>query len=239
MHDPGYLPLSRRMFDGRDVFWSAKEPFDRRSAWVDLCQLAQFGAREVLIGDVLVELDRGQFIASERWLAERWHWSKTTVHRYLKLLESMDRIRFKADKKADQGGALITLCNYPIYNPAPNESGPATDQLRTSYGPIKNKGRKKVTTNGVYSMEFEEAWDLYPERTGDNKRDAWLAWSARIREGVAGADMIAGTERYHRYVVGSKVERQFVKRAATFYGPSRHFAEGWEYSTNGNGWAAA
>ena len=80
-----------------------------------------------------------------------------------------------------------------------------------------------------YSTEFEEAWQAYPKRAGGNpKPSAWRAWSARIREGIETADMLAGIHRYAAYITATgKAGSEYVKQAATFLGPDHHFAESW------------
>lgn len=80
-----------------------------------------------------------------------------------------------------------------------------------------------------YSPEFEEAWQAYPKRSGGNpKPSAWKAWSARVREGVKPADMLAGVKRYASYVIATgKANSEYVKQASTFFGPDHHFAESW------------
>ncbi len=80
-----------------------------------------------------------------------------------------------------------------------------------------------------YSPEFETAWQAYPKRSGGNpKPSAWKAWSARIREGVKPADMLAGVQRYAGYITATgKAGTEYVKQAATFFGPDHHFAESW------------
>ena len=80
-----------------------------------------------------------------------------------------------------------------------------------------------------YSPEFEEAWQAYPKRAGGNpKPSAWKSWSARIREGVKPADMLAGVQRYAAYITATgKANSEYVKQAATFFGPDHHFAESW------------
>ncbi|MDN7743061.1 helix-turn-helix domain-containing protein [Burkholderia multivorans] len=80
---------------------------------------------------------------------------------------------------------------------------------------------------------FDEAWSAYPKRAGGNsKRDALKAWNARIAAGERPDEMIAGTKRYAAFCAATgKVGTEFVKLAATFFGPSRHFAEDWALPT--------
>jgi uncharacterized protein YdaU (DUF1376 family) len=82
---------------------------------------------------------------------------------------------------------------------------------------------------GPYSAAFEQAWTGYPKRTGGNsKRSAFRAWTARLKAGASPADMLAGVERYRRYCEATgKLGTEYVKQAATFFGPDEHFREPW------------
>ncbi|WP_163375053.1 helix-turn-helix domain-containing protein [Enterobacter hormaechei] len=81
-----------------------------------------------------------------------------------------------------------------------------------------------------YSNEFEQAWQSYPKRAGGNsKAAAWKAWKARIKDGVTCEAMLAGVNRYAGYVRATgSLGTQYVKQAATFFGPDRHFEESWQ-----------
>lgn len=81
-----------------------------------------------------------------------------------------------------------------------------------------------------YSNEFEQAWQAYPKRAGGNsKAAAWKAWKARIKDGVNTEVMLAGVNRYAGYVRATgSAGTQYVKQAATFFGPDRHFEESWQ-----------
>ncbi|WP_275261669.1 helix-turn-helix domain-containing protein [Citrobacter freundii] len=81
-----------------------------------------------------------------------------------------------------------------------------------------------------YSNEFEQAWQAYPKRAGGNsKAAAFKAWKARLKDGVKPEDMLAGVKRYAAYVrTTGSVGTQYVKQAATFFGPDRHFEEAWQ-----------
>jgi len=81
-----------------------------------------------------------------------------------------------------------------------------------------------------YSPEFEEAWTAYPNRPGNSKADAFKAWNARLADKAKPAttgDMLAGVKRYAAYVEACGTEPQFVKQAATFFGPGMHFLSDW------------
>lgn len=81
-----------------------------------------------------------------------------------------------------------------------------------------------------YSPDFEGAWQAYPKRSGaNNKSAAWKAWCARLKAGVASEAMMAGVHRYAAYVQATgKAGTEYVKQAATFFGPDHHFDEAWD-----------
>jgi len=87
--------------------------------------------------------------------------------------------------------------------------------------------RERVT--GPVLLAFGEAWTVYPRRSGANsRRDAEGAFLARVREGVAAAELIDGAKRYRSHcdregATGTK----FVMQASRFFGPSKFYAEPW------------
>lgn len=81
-----------------------------------------------------------------------------------------------------------------------------------------------------YSPEFETAWLAYPKRAGGNpKPSAYKAWNARLHEGVTPETLLTGVKRYAAFVAATgKLGSEYVKQAATFFGPDRHFDETWQ-----------
>ncbi|HEH7815044.1 TPA: helix-turn-helix domain-containing protein [Escherichia coli] len=81
-----------------------------------------------------------------------------------------------------------------------------------------------------YSPEFEQAWREYPKRAGGNSKSAaFKAWKARLREGIKPETMLDGVRRYAAWVRATgNTGTQFVKQAATFFGPDRHFEDFWQ-----------
>jgi hypothetical protein len=79
----------------------------------------------------------------------------------------------------------------------------------------------------AYTIEFEDVWQLYPDRPGCNKLDSFKAWKARIAAGVSTDVMTAGVRRYAAYCRAMKTEPGFIKQPATFFGPSNHFLSDW------------
>jgi hypothetical protein len=83
-----------------------------------------------------------------------------------------------------------------------------------------------------YPADFEVVWQVYPARPGASKKAAHKAWAARITIGATPAEMFAGAQAYAHYVKAMKIEPQFIKQAATFFGPGEHFAADWTPPVN-------
>ncbi|WP_116341461.1 hypothetical protein [Enterobacter cloacae] len=100
----------------------------------------------------------------------------------------------------------------------------------TPLGASAEADTPKMKSSTDYSPAFEEAWRAYPKRAGGNsKAAAWKAWKARIKDGVNTEAMLAGVNRYAGYVRATgNAGTQYVKQAATFFGPDRHFEESWQ-----------
>lgn len=141
MRKRGHIRVSRKMFDGHDPIWEAREPFDRRSAWIDLCQLANYRARQRIVNGAVVSLERGQLLASERFLAQRWRWTRAKVRRFMDALVTLQRIVQKPAGDAAHAGTVVTLCKYDEYNPLPTKTRPTGD---TGEQPESNQREAKA-----------------------------------------------------------------------------------------------
>ncbi|EGK5349380.1 hypothetical protein IOX91_003208 [Salmonella enterica] len=102
-----------------------------------------------------------------------------------------------------------------------------------SLGASAEADTPKVKSSTDYSPAFEEAWQAYPKRSGgNNKLSAFKAWNARIKQGVQPETMLEGVKRYAAFMASEgKIGTSFVKQAATFFGPDKHFDEVWLVET--------
>lgn len=91
--------------------WNDAEPFDRRSAWIDLLLSVNYEQKTLVFNDNVITVEPGQTITSIRKLADRWKWNKNKVSRFLDRLE-LDKM---IERKSDQNCTLITICNYRKY----------------------------------------------------------------------------------------------------------------------------
>lgn len=87
-----------------------------------------------------------------------------------------------------------------------------------------------IRPSSEYPADFLALWAMYPKRHGGNsKREAFLAWRARLREGVTAEVLHAGVVRYlgHCKAAG-KIGSPYVMMTATFLGPGERYLEPWD-----------
>ena len=105
----GYVLIYRSLF--KNDLWVSNEPFDKRSAWIDLIGMAQFQKRTWLVGNDPITLERGQMYVTLRFLSKRWHWSLGKVQRYFDTLSVLKMVTLTSTPN----GTLLTLVNYGFF----------------------------------------------------------------------------------------------------------------------------
>ena len=163
----GWIKLYRQ-FQSHWI-WKLDEPFDRRSAWIDLLYMANFVDNKTIIDGKLVNVERGQTITSTRKLAERWKWSRTKVTSFLDMLESDNMIKLEKDTKK----TVITIVNYGNFQCGQTSKKPSraneepTKDTNKEYKNIKSfkkegysaRARKPSTWNNLESEERKKQRD--------------------------------------------------------------------------------
>ena len=102
----GWIKVYRELAD----HWLARHP-EKLGWWVLLLLKVAHEDKKVLVGNQMVELKRGQIIASLTFLAELWQTSKRTAERFVELLEKEQMLSRCVSRKV----SVITICNYESY----------------------------------------------------------------------------------------------------------------------------
>ena len=105
----GYARIYRSIQD--HWLWESDEPFDRRSAWIDILLMVNQKENEILINGQKRIIKAGQRWTSYKKLADRWHWSYRRVLRYIDLLKSDGMIYVDCTPN----GTLLTVANWAFY----------------------------------------------------------------------------------------------------------------------------
>lgn len=160
MKSKGYIKLHRTIFS--HWVWKDK-PFSKGQAWVDLVMMANYKANKFVLGNEIVEVERGQFITSELKLMERWGWGKSKTRGFLKVLEDDGMII----KKSDRQKTTINIINYPLYQDSETTDEPQTDheqttnEPQTDHKPDTNKKDKKDKKDTIHENELESIVDKF------------------------------------------------------------------------------
>ena len=93
-----------------------------------------------------------------------------------------------------------------------------------TFGEIERGAAKREDTQSAgYSDRFQEFWEAYPRK--DDKRLAYNAYQARLKNGYKPEDMIAAAKAYAMRCRREHTEKKYIKCAKTFIGPNEPFAE--------------
>ena len=131
----GWISIYRQIQE--HWLWKIKEPFDKRSAWIDLLLLANHQKEKVEFDKGTIEIERGQRITSLEKLSKRWKWSRHKVSDYLNQLEQDGMlVQIRDNKKT-----LISIENYSKYQVQEKSSDMSEDMLRVRSG--TGKGHKQ------------------------------------------------------------------------------------------------
>ncbi len=177
----GWIKLHRSL-QNCDI-WTNNEPFDRRSAWIDLLLSANHDDKQITVNGKPVTITRGQRFTSTVKLSERWHWSVNKVRRYLTLLERLKMVTTNRTRH----GITVTIVKYGFFQDGVTIDGITngiTDGITNgitdgitetlvNYGDIGNERTTdgitnrttNRTTNGIQtrSKKKEEKKNIYGE----------------------------------------------------------------------------
>jgi hypothetical protein len=159
----GWIKLHRDITN--HWIWNDK-PFDKCRAWIDLILMANHKDNKFVLGNEVINVNRGSFITSEVKLMERWGWSKTKVRAFLNLLEKDSMIVKNSDRKK----TTITIVKYNVWQDIETTEEPQKDHKKTTKRLQKDtnkndknvKNEKKIYTDFV-SMTEEEYQKLVTE----------------------------------------------------------------------------
>jgi hypothetical protein len=105
----GYIKLYRQIRNCE--LWVDNEPFDRRSAWIDLLLMVNHADRKVVFESQLITVKKGQTLTSIMKLSERWKWNRKKTKKFLSLLESAEMVTTNVTTH----GTTITVINWDKY----------------------------------------------------------------------------------------------------------------------------
>lgn len=225
MAEKGWIKTYRQIQDC--WIWKVDEPFDRRSAWLDLLLSANHKDVKLLFNGNLIDVKRGQLITSVRNLANKWKWSKDRVLKFLRVLENDTMI----ERDSDNHRTLITIVNYGVYQDKQDtenteESTQTSTHTSTQNGHTlatnKNDKNDKNDKN-IYMSDFKIIYDSYPKKVGKTKGyEYYKAWVtdgrviSGIRHKLTNKQIWSAIAKYKREMEEKETELQYYKNFDTF-----------------------
>lgn len=222
MKDKGFVLIHRKIREC--VIWDSDEPFDRRSAWLELIMRCNHSDKEILFDGKPIVVKRGQFITSVRKLAEIWRWDKDKTLKYLRLLEQCGMIH----KVSDSRKTLITLVNFDDYQSftidnADSVSDSVSDSPWDTTPPQTKNDKRMIKNENKYNVCFEEFWEHYPRKK--EKQKAYAQYSARLKCGYSESELLTACKNYADECRKSRREEKYIKLGATFLSSNEPFVD--------------
>lgn len=124
----GWIALYRQIRDS--WIWKNNEPFDKRSAWIDLLLTVNHKSKKIPFENDFIEIERGQTLTSIKQLAERWKWSRHKVSDFLDQLEQDTMIVQVRDNRK----TLVSIVNYDKYQTVLEKKDILSDIVRDRPG---------------------------------------------------------------------------------------------------------
>lgn len=196
---PGFLICQRDRFD-HDVF--RREVWCRGYAWDWMVAQAAWTDYRQSIKGKTVTLKRGQFSHSERFMAERFRWSRSTLQRFLTRLQTEHMIGLDSGP----GQFVITICNYDKYQCQDEKGGPEIGPVNgPEAGQKRAKEEQEKQTNKIEEGRTEAQ---APAKSTDGDIRSEL-------ENLASTAAITSFMAYRRKSKGKALTLTAAKRVAT------------------------
>lgn len=137
----GWIKLHRKIQECD--LWISDEPFDCRSAWIDLLLSANHEDKSMLFDGHLISIGRGQLITSVRKLSVKWNWGKDKTLKFLNLLQELQML----EKNSDSRRTLLTIVNYDNYQIKDTDEQTLTQTVSRQYADTDADTDKPQTRN--------------------------------------------------------------------------------------------
>ena len=189
----GFVPVWRKLF--RRTHWlspSRKDPASRLHAWIDLVQLAQNGE----YNHAGVDLGTGEFVASQKWLADRWCWSQSKVRRFMDRLRTDTMIDTVTDTPIGTVYRVVNYETYAIARQGDRHRDRHPIRHRTDTLPTPEQTQNTKHNQQVSPREAEVFNELVSRFGGGNLWAAEKAFYEHVPEHITADDMLKARQKY-------------------------------------------
>ena len=134
MEDKSYIKLFRKLL--KSPIWENEKAL---KIWLWCLLKATHIEREQLVGQQIVQLEKGQFIFGREKASEELNMTESTVYKYIKLLEKLQMIRIKSNNRF----SVVTVEKWEDYQ---IEDLKSNNKITTTFSKNDTKKRKNRTT---------------------------------------------------------------------------------------------
>lgn len=233
-----WTPAYDRMFDPDHHL--AGDPACKRWAWLDLCHMAAWRDRTRILGATVVQLRRGELLASLRYLSDRWGWSVKKVRDFLEILEHPDIGKLETVKGTPKG-TVYRVVSYGTYANPGHTQGHTGRAQRVTQGRAQGSARDDgVSGASGHAYGHSNGHDQGTGRAqvGHKEQQGVSGNNKSIKRGLAREDDELGQWlNGHSDVLpdGPPLDDPSVRRALyQHYGPPSMRASAWKTDDGGS-----
>ena len=216
--DQGYYRMWRGWMDHPAL--NPNEPFSTRDAFQWMIAEAAYKPHQISgHNNKIVDLERGQFATSIRFMARKFGWSDNRIRRMLNRLQGARMV----NTVTDTGQTVISICNYDQYQNPDFEANTGSDTgTNTGTNTNKKKGieeRERKGKNPPYGRvaesdpifgqngsgqngsadqyaktHFDEFWKRYPRKV--KKQAAEKTYLRKVVAGASPTAILDGLKNY-------------------------------------------
>ena len=114
--------------------------------------MANHEDREIIVNNCPLIVHRGQKFTSIRKLADRWHWSRSKLERYIKLLKSSGMIAISGT----HGGTLLTIINYGFYQDTRDMKRDVSEAMPETPARTRSSYKQEMKVTNTLNNEKKE-----------------------------------------------------------------------------------
>lgn len=120
----------------------------RVGVWQWMVQMAVWKPTPFRVGGQVIQLERGQFCASQAQICEKTGMTRKQLRNFLEELEAQNAVVTKRALGGAKGRTIITICNYDKYQDVAGVEGQEGGQRRAKEGPTKEQDNKYPNGTG-------------------------------------------------------------------------------------------
>lgn len=201
-----WTPIYDRMFDPEHEL-KMGQPRCPAFAFSDLIHNARWEDGTRIVGGVVVRLKRGELVASIRWMAERWTWSRGRVERFLALLQDPSVTKIETVRETP-AGTVYRIVSYETYaNPWDSSEAAKRDANRpqTSHPRATPRAKEQQGHHGHHGSSTSFSRPKKKSKGGETLPDDWKPTEThQLRAGEFGLELQDQVERFRNHAAANR-----------------------------------